>query len=323
MATVLVTGVGGATGIGAVRALSEETSHEIIGVDMNPDAAGLYFADTGRTVPAAVDDNWADELITLIKNFDVDVVIPTVDEELDQLPKLTSSLLDRRSVIAPRQEVIDISLDKYKSYTFLKNEGHNVPQTWLGTDVNQIDSADYPLLVKPRSGRGSRGIEVLENRKDLESHRDRTEFAAEELLYQEVISGAEYTTSVISTKDNQLLGIVPKEAIKKEGITVKGATRQNSVITESCRSIFETLRPAGPMNVQQIIDEHGDPYIIEINPRFSSTSNLTVAAGVNEFDLLLRDAVGESVSRINDYETDLHILRYDDQLFLPEEKLLS
>lgn len=323
MATVLVTGVGGATGIGAVRALSEETSHEIIGVDMNPDAAGLYFADTGRTVPAAVDDNWADELITLIKNFDVDVVIPTVDEELDQLPKLTSSLLDRRSVIAPRQEVIDISLDKYKSYTFLKNEGHNVPQTWLGTDVNQIDSADYPLLVKPRSGRGSRGIEVLENRKDLESHRDRTEFATEELLYQEVISGTEYTTSVISTKDNQLLGIVPKEAIKKEGITVKGATRQNSIITESCQSIFETLRPAGPMNVQQIIDEHGDPYIIEINPRFSSTSNLTVAAGVNEFDLLLRDAVGESVSRINDYETDLHILRYDDQLFLPEEKLLS
>lgn len=323
MATVLVTGVGGATGIGAVRALSKETSHEIIGVDMNPDAVGLYFADTGQTVPAAVNDNWADELIRIIKDFNVDVVIPTVDEELDQLPKLTTSLLDRDSVIAPRQDVIDISLDKYKSYTFLKNEGHSVPQTWLGTDVNRIDSADYPLLVKPRSGRGSRGIEVLENREDLESYRDRTDFAAEELLYQELISGTEYTTSVISTKDNQLLGIVPKEAIKKEGITVKGATRQNSTITESCQRIFETLEPAGPINVQQIVDEHGDPYIIEINPRFSSTSNLTVAAGVNEFDLLLRDALGESVSRINDYEADLYILRYDDQLFLPEEKLLS
>lgn len=323
MATVLVTGVGGATGIGAVRALSEETSHEIIGVDMNPDAVGLYFADTGRTVPAAVDENWADELIRIIKEFNVDVVIPTVDEELDQLPKLTTSLLNRGSVIAPRQDVIDICLDKYKSYTFLKNEGHSVPQTWLGTEVNRIDSADYPLLVKPRTGRGSRGIEVLETREDLESYRDRTDFAAEELLYQEVISGTEYTTSVISTKDNQLLGIVPKEAIKKKGITVKGATRQNSIITESCQRIFETLEPAGPMNVQQIVDEHGDPYIIEINPRFSSTSNLTVAAGVNEFDLLLRDALGESVSRINDYEIDLYILRYDDQIFLPEEKLQS
>lgn len=323
MATVLVTGVGGATGIGAVRALNEETSHEIIGVDMNPDAVGLYFADIGQTVPPAVDDSWADELIRLIKDFDVDIVIPTVDEELDHLPKLTTSLLDRDSVIAPRQDVIDTAIDKYKSYECLKNEGHTVPQTWLGTDVDRIDAADFPLLVKPRSGRGSRGIEIIENRKDLESHLDRTDFATEELLLQEVISGTEYTTSVISTKNNQLLGIIPKEAIKKEGITVKGATRQNSVITRSCQEIFETLKPTGPMNVQQIVDENGDPYIIEINPRFSSTSNLTVAAGVNEFDLLLRDALGESVSRINGYETDLYILRYDDQLFLPEEKLMS
>jgi carbamoylphosphate synthase large subunit len=74
---------------------------------------------------------------------------------------------------------------------------------------------------------------------------------------------------------------------------VLGATRQEPAIEKSCRKLFETLEPAGPINVQQILDEDGTTYTIETNPRLSSTSCLTAAAGVDESSLLIRDVLAK------------------------------
>lgn len=321
MATVLVTGVGGATGIGAVQSLHRETHHDVVGVDMDRNAAGLYLADAGRTIPPATDDEWATALAKIVSEYSIDVVIPTVDEELAELSTLSSALPKDVSVVAPRQAVIDRTLDKYETYRTLQANDHPVPRTWLATEAESVDLTQFPLVVKPRRGRGSRGLSIVEHHQELSDHLTATDYSRNQLLVQQYIPGTEYTTSVVVTGDNSLLGVVPKEAIEKQGITVRGVTRRNTTITQSCRDIFETLDPAGPLNVQQIIDEDGIPQTIEINPRFSSTSCLTVAAGVDEFDLLVRDALGESVSPVDGYSTDLYILRYDNHIYVEEGEL--
>jgi len=321
MAIVLVTGAGGATGIGAIQSLAAETNHETVGVDMDPTAAGLHLADHGATVPAAADDDWATSVTDVVARHDVDVIVPTVDEELAVLPSLSRVLDGQTTVVAPRQPTIDATLDKFNTYRRLDDAGHEVPQTWRGTDAESIGSAAYPLLVKPRSGRGSRGVTRLEVGDNLEAHLDRSPYAREELLVQEFVDGTEFTTSVVATKDGRLLGVVPKEAIEKEGSTVLGATRDAPTVAASCRHIAETLDPAGPVNVQQIRTPDGTPYTIEINPRFSSTSCLTVASGVDEFDLLIRDALGESVDPITEYQADRYINRYQGHIFVNADDL--
>ena len=70
MATVLVTGVGGASGIGAVRALQETTTHDTVGVDMDPDAPGLYLADAGRSIPPASDEDWGAVMGETVEEYD-------------------------------------------------------------------------------------------------------------------------------------------------------------------------------------------------------------------------------------------------------------
>lgn len=323
METVLVTGVGGAGGIGAVRSLRERTEHEIVGVDMDPHAAGLHLADAGRPVPAATDSKWAAEMSSVVAEFDVDVVIPTVDEELAELPSLFETLPDDVPVVAPRLEVIDTALDKYRTHQRLASAGHNVPRTWVATDRAAVDVSAFPLLVKPRRGRGSQGIERVETPEELDAHLEETAYDRKSLLLQEFISGTEYTTSVVATRDNRLLSIVPKEAMTKAGSTVTGVTRMAPEVRAECRAIHDTLQPRGPINVQQIVDDDGIPYTIEINPRFSSTSCLTAAAGVDEFDLLVRDAAGESVSPPESFETDLYIRRYQDHVFVPGEEFTA
>jgi carbamoyl-phosphate synthase large subunit len=321
MATVLVTGVGGASGVGAVKSLHAETDYEVVGVDMKPDSAGIRLADRGTTVPGATDETWPDAIADVVDRFDVDVMVPTVDEELARLPVLSERLNEDVPIVAPRQDVIDVSLDKYATAERLADAGLEVPSTWLGSNADEVDSAHYPLLVKPRRGRGSRGVARLEDESELEAYLDRTTRSLDDLLVQAYVDGVEYTSSVVVTHENRLLSVVPKEAIEKDGSTVLGATRRASAVSASCRALFDALKPAGPLNVQQIVDETGTPYTIEINPRFSSTSCLTAAAGVNEFDLLVRDALGESVDAVDDYVADRYIIRYQDHLFADADEL--
>jgi len=315
MTTVLVTGVGGASGIGAVESLLTETEYEVVGVDADRAAAGIRLADAGTAVPLATDDGWPAAVAAAVEQFDADVVIPTVDEELAELPRLRAALPSGTQIVAPRQAVIDAAMDKYEMHRWLADAGHDVPATWLATDADRVDEETYPLIVKPRRGRGSRGVRRVDDELALQDHLARTERDPEDLLVQAYLDGPEFTTSVVGTRDGHLLGVVPKEAIEKDGSTVLGATRRAPAVAESCRRIFETLDPQGPVNVQQVLDDEGVPRTIEINPRFSSTSCLTVAAGVDEFDLLVRDALGEPVTPVNDYVADRYIVRYDDHVF--------
>ncbi len=314
MATVLVTGAGGASGIGAIQSLTDKNDHQVIGVDMDPTAAGLYLADAGSPIPPADDPTWAEKMAQIVEEFGVEVIIPTVDEELTVLQSL-SQAVGEVPIVAPKQDVIEIARDKYRTMQELSKAGVPTPKTWLGTDTDQIPNTAFPLIVKPRAGRGSRGVQRVETPTELATHLKTTTIDAERLLCQECLSGPEYTTSVVGTNCNRLLSVVPKEALKKEGSTVLGATRQMPAVDEICRQIFETLQPAGPLNVQQLLDEDGIPRVIEINPRFSSTSCLTVAAGVNEFDLLVRDALGQQVDPPAGFETDHYIIRYQNHLF--------
>jgi len=316
MGTVLVTGVGGASGIGAVRSLHDRTDHTVVGVDMEDHAAGFYLADAGRVVPAATDDGWAEAIRSTVEDHDVDVVIPTVDEELAKLATLRAAMPREVPVIAPRVDVVDQMLDKYTATRQLARAGHAVPETWLATEREDIPKSSFPLLVKPRRGRGSRGIKRVTDRAELTVHLGKTEYDARALLLQEFIEGTEYTTSVVVTAADRLLAVVPKEAIEKQGSTVIGRTRDAPAVASSCRRIHETLAPGGPINVQQIVDDNGVPHTIEINPRFSSTSCLSAAAGVDEFDLLIHDALGNSVQAPETYETDLFMRRYEDHVFV-------
>jgi carbamoyl-phosphate synthase large subunit len=117
--------------------------------------------------------------------------------------------------------------------------------------------------------------------------------------------------------------VIPKEVVERPGgNTMHGVTRKAPKVKSACRKIFETFKPCGPCNIQQmVVGKEPEVYTFEINPRFSSTTCLTVESGVNEIDILVRDAVNESVSKSIKYEADLHMLRYTNHLIVKDENL--
>ncbi|MBF0236026.1 MAG: ATP-grasp domain-containing protein, partial [Desulfamplus sp.] len=275
--TVLLTG-GGGTPIPALIKSLREQGYRVLVVDMDPYASGLFLADKGIVIPPAKDSHFADTLKKICREEHVNILVPLVDEELLICSQLEG---DNLIVITPRSSFIEICLDKLKLAQTLVQVGIAVPETRLVSDG--WEKIVYPQIIKPRTGRGSRGVQVVYSSSEIDLYLKDTPYKPEELLLQEYIDGTEFTTSVVVWRDGEIQAVVPKEIINKKGVTRLAVTRKNPQIDQLCRTIQEKLKADGPFNVQlRLSPKDGTPLPFEINPRFSTTITQTMAAGVDE-----------------------------------------
>jgi carbamoyl-phosphate synthase large subunit len=284
---VLLTGAGGVAVPFLIESLHAE-GHFVIAVDMDVHAAGLYLADTGYVVPRADAREFLPALRAICRKEHVDIIIPLVDEELIHMFTLES---EGCTILLPRKEFVTTCLDKYHLMECLNNHGIRVPSTTLAREYG--DQSSFPAIIKPRRGRGSRDVCHLQNREEFIDYLRCSTHSPDQLIVQEYIRGVEFTVSVVVWRDGEVQAVIPKEILSKKGITRMAVTRRNTRIEEICHRIQHTMSADGPFNVQLILDEQThEPCIFEINPRFSTTITLTMAAGIDELNGLISQAVG-------------------------------
>ena len=93
-------------------------------------------------------------------------------------------------------------------YERAEKRGISVPPTWLVTEIPA--DAPYPLFIKPRVGRGSRGIGKVNSHGDLVQFLDNSAYSADNLLAQPFVPGTEFTVSVVVWRDGDVQAVVPK-----------------------------------------------------------------------------------------------------------------
>ena len=313
--TVLLTAGGGSPIPWLIRTLREK-GVRVLTADMDPMAAGLYLADRGFVIPHGKSDKFVPVLRRICREEHVDIIIPLADEEL-----INATELERDGIIVllPRKEFIKMCLDKYSLMRQLDSFGIPVPRTRLASQG--LGSLCFPLILKPRQGRGSRGVKLINSEKEFHEALKNKLYSRDELIVQQYVDGMEYTISVVVWRDGEVQAVVPKEIIHKQGITRLAVTRKNLEIDTICRKIQDSLHADGPMNVQLRIDSStGIPYVFEINPRFSTTVTLTVRAGIEEIYGLLRQALyGRGDYSFGNCEEGVVLIRQTFDEFIREE----
>jgi carbamoyl-phosphate synthase large subunit len=315
--SVLITAAGGAGTIEIIRSLREIGSYRIVATDASRHAGGFAFADSSYIVPMATSETFSYVAGDLIRKEHPQFVIPLVDEEI--LPfhnAIKESGGDKIRVVTPTTKFCTIALDKWHTFLALKDICVPTPHTCLASEAR---SCQFPMVIKPRHGRGSHELAYLKGQDDLIAYLSGSPRPADYYVVQEQIIGREYTVSVVVGLGGPTLAIVPKEVLNKRNITQVGVTRMVPEIEHICREIQDRLRADGPFNVQLIMTEDRKPYVIEINPRYSTTVALTIAAGINEVDVVIRQALGAPVGSLA-FQPNLLMLRYSTQIYVMEDK---
>lgn len=313
---VLITGASGAGTVDVLRSLAATGEYELIGCDSSYASVGFTIAARGYIVPLGASPEFEPTFADILERERPDFVVPCVDEEIPIVHALVARSHPGTRVLTPTPEFCRDTLDKWRMFERMRGAGLSVARTWLAGDAAE---ATYPAIVKPRVGRGSRGLAFLSGPSDLRAYLDAAASPPDRFIVQERLIGREFTTSAVVALGGPLLAVVPKEATAKKGITQIGVTRRVPAIDRLCADIQAKLRADGPFNVQLVLGEDGVPRVFEINPRYSTTVALTLASGVDEVDAVLRHALGKDPGRL-DFEPDLMMMRYLSQIFLPESE---
>lgn len=311
--TVLVTGAGGPAIAGMVSAL-REWGYRIVAVDMLAHSPGFYLSDKSYVVPPGGDPNFLNVLKKICTVESVDAIISVVDEELKHVIKLEEIGI---AVIQPRLSFVNLCLDKYVCMQELRKAGISAPNTWLLNDLPS--DVNYPLFIKPRIGRGSRGCSKVESQEELKLFIQTCGYCRDDLIAQSYLEGKEFTVSVVVWRDGKVHAVVPKEIISKVGITKLAVTRYNKKIISLCTKIQKSFSADGPFNVQLALDMKGDPYVFEINPRFSTSITLTQASGVDEMGGILAKAIlGLDSYKFGEWKDGIVMVRHTMDQFITE-----
>ena len=312
--TILMTGGGGAGTIAATKILKKSGKYRVILCDMDKWAAGLRFADKAYVIPAGNDEQFIDVVKNIILKEHVDVFVPLVDEEILKSYELKKVFPDL-NILLPEYDFSKIVLDKWQLIKNLKKFNIPCPKTSLASEI--CKDLEYPIIMKPRRGRGSRNVMEIKSRKQIDAYKSLFNLSEDKILIQEKIKGKEFTVSVVVNRNGDVLAVVPKEVICKRGVTITAVTRQNSTIQNLCIELQKKLKANGPFNVQLILRDDGIPVIFETNPRYSTTIALTMAAGVNEIDILIENQ--HYSGELLPFEENLLMARFYDQLYFEQE----
>jgi carbamoylphosphate synthase large subunit len=250
-----VTGCGGPAGH-AVRELLLRRGHCVIAVDMEPSVTASI-----TRVPSANDPNFVPELEKIAQNSRCELVIPTVSEELpilaDQwnaswIPIVLSSL---RSVL--------IADDKFITCEQLKFKGVAVPKYCLPSW--ELDGLGWPLISKPRVGRGGHGVVLHQNETELAGLDDG-------YVLQEFIQSSEYAPNIYCS-NGKSFAVVLKKTKLKQGIVgnALAVERVNEPdIADLAIRAAKAIGLTGPVDIDIRRRSDGTPVVLDVNARFGA-----------------------------------------------------
>ena len=286
----------------------------IITVDANPQlSAACHVADKFYKVPRLNDPDYINELISICKLNDISLIIPTIDTELLLLSENEPRLLAEGVIpVISSVDLVRICGDKRLTHNFFESHGVKTAREYLKTDYK------LPLFIKPIDG--SRSIDTFIISKE-EDFRD-SYFEDKKLMFLEYLDHKvyeEYTCDLYYGKDFSLKCVVPRKRIEvRDGEVNKGKTEKNILVryVKAHLNFIEGAR--GCLTVQFFKHKFENSIIgIEINPRFGGGFPLSYFAGANFPEWIIQEyMLNQSIESFNDWEDNLLMLRYDNEILI-------
>ncbi len=297
----------------------------IIGTDITSSAPALQFCDETEIVCRISDENYIPTLLAICEKEKVDCLIPTIDTDLLLLGehKQQFEVIGTKVLIA-KPEKVKICRDKNYTADYFISLGLKSP-----LPVNSVEkyvaglsdgSVGFPAFIKPKDGSSSINAYRVDNLDDLKL------YAAKigDYIIQSFVSGKEYTIDIFCDYEGNPVYITPRERMTvRAGEVLKTRITQDDTMIAEMKTLIADFKPSGQITVQLIQDEKtGDNFYIEINPRFGGGAPLSIKAGADSAEAVLRMLNGEQLEYIEKAAKDAAIYcRFDQSVCVNEDEI--
>ena len=269
---------------------------KVYATNTHADATGFLSADEATIVPPSADPAYVDVMVGLCKKWNIKLLFSLHDWDAPVIARARRRFLDVGTIpVMGSGELLATCLDKYATVKAMESIGIKCPKTVL-SKVEAIELLDYPMIVKPRWGQGSLGLFKVSNRDELDAAYALSELQAKrfaavcpeidanqpQLIIQECLPGPEYGCDIVNDLNGRFRrAFVKHKFAMRSGETDAAESILHPAIEAAAARIGSWSRHLGCMDSDWMLGTDGEPYLIELNPRFGGGYPFTHCAGVS------------------------------------------
>lgn len=262
---ILLTACGGPSGICFALSLAEIPGVRLVGISAENDEIGKKLVNSFHIVPLANDPSYLDALKQIIKDENIDIVIPFVDEEVRLLSEHASEI-GCAILVSPFDTI---------RYTSNKRAMYTVASEYLPKLFEKDNIRSFPVFAKPAIGRGGKGAMIVHNAEEL------ARISEETHVIQELLHNPEVSVDAMFDFDGRLAVAVPRiRAEIDQGISVGGEVFHDERLIEIVQALARKMKFVGPINFQ-FMQRKEEFVLTEINARGSGGMGITIRSGAD------------------------------------------
>lgn len=309
--------------LAAVRALGRRGVQVTVGEStyLAPALFSRYCHCRVRTPsPVLQPSQYLDFLETYLKRHPHHVLMPMEEDTLLLLARNRERFQNITSLPCAAHHHLLFARDKLKVLRRAEDLDIPIPRTF---EIDNMAEAkplskqlEYPVVVKPRVGSGSAGVEYVEEPAQLPAALARVFRSGQSPLVQERLpsEGAGIGASFLLDQNHQVRASFIHRRLREYPVQGGPSTLRQSIIHEQARRdgarLLESLRLVGVGMVEFKIDSRdGTAKLLEVNPRFWGSLALAVNTGVNFPYLLTLMALGLDFPAVHTYRLG-HLCRW-------------
>ncbi|MFO1471598.1 MAG: ATP-grasp domain-containing protein [Turneriella sp.] len=321
-----------APGVAVLRSLAESGMRSRhIGISYGVLDAGNYMSDlVSASYLAPYPNTGANALLERIREIHkierIDVILPTLDSELDNYIEIEPQLRYLGiKLLLPQKGSLALR-DKPTLAEKIPAEIVRTPETVRISDVSGLrdsfDKLGFPLLVK---GQYYEAYAAYSPEEAVGWFYKLASQWGIPVITQKMIRGEECNVAGLA-KRGKLYGAV---AMKKLFLTDKGkawsgVTIRNEKILDITRKMVQFLNWDGGFELEFIVEtKTDDVYLVEMNPRFPAWVYLATAAGINLPAMNVALALGKNIEPKSNYSVGMVFIRQSRDEIVPMAQIES
>ena len=276
--------------------LAQESGLKVAAFDGDENVAGLKGADFSFVCDIRDPQN----IINLIteQGFKPVCVLPV---PVGRCLRVAGVINDFYGLKGPNEKTCDVCTDKLAFHSALNPENKREAKEPMRANLrdaecypmskasNSPSDADFPLVIKPRYGSGSKNVTVVLNASEYEKYAARLNLKSGEFLRESFVEGKEYgiNAAVIEGEYIHVLArkklLTPPPYRQSVGYV---ATPEIATISEHLKEVVKRLELKNClMHADVILRKNGEPFVVELAPRpsghYLTSDFIEIATGVD------------------------------------------
>jgi predicted ATP-grasp superfamily ATP-dependent carboligase len=246
----------------------------------------------------------------IVEQEHYDMIIPVTDRTVIPLVKEKKIFEKYTKVPYPDYATLELAMNKEKTLRIAQDIGIPCPATHFFNHRDEIDpdTLEYPLISKPRISSGAQGFQLYTTKKEfLKSLSLLPPEETPPLLQEYIPHGGEIGVYTLFDRNTEPVALTVQRRIRSYPVTGGPSTLRETIQhDEAVHLAFRLLKAMhwqGLAMVEFRIDKRTNkPVLMEVNPRFWGSLQLSILAGVDFPYLLYQMTMHEFVKPVLDYK---------------------